>query len=646
MSEKYSFWIRHIATIKIHILCAIFLWGGIWLLYPIIFTYHNQPGHVIIHDRNGILMTNKSNEYGYALKLDLDKYPVPEKIPIIQDIIKIEDKRFYRHIGVDFLSKFRSIWTNISSWEISGGSTLVEQWIKNKYFIHKKRTIPQKIREGFLAFMFSVTKSKQEILENYLNTIYLGNNIYGLQTASQTYFKKIDLTTLSEEERVILITLIRTPGLSLDDPLFQKYYQKVQKKLWYIFVPEVTYLPKHENIDYFPFVTRKALEICSGEIFEVTFFKKYDCKNGDFISTIDAKLWLFSREKMRNALGDLSDKNVTNAAVFALQPESHEVIIYEWSRDFYAKNIDWQVDILQSDRQPGSSIKPFLYLMALENGIQPDSLLIDTEEQYPSFQPWTTYISENYTLREYGLVRLKKALWNSLNNASVRLAKMLWLREVYNFYKSYGFKLSMPPEYYGYSLVLGNPSIKLYDMVLSYEKLIPKPNKNNSIDPNKFLLYEILKNPDNRDMSFGVNSILNTSILQAVKTGTSSNFRDNTVLSYGPEMIVGIWFWNNDNSPMIGVTGITGAGNTWHQIIEEMISKWYITEKNIRQPESIQTRPYCLDINCYRQEETHQKIGTKYYSSLSQNLYDHRDIPERLSTGDIQKLRDLGFVIK
>ena len=100
----------------------------------------------------------------------------------------------------------------------------------------------------------------------------------------------------------------------------------------------------------------------------------------------------------------------------------------------------------------------------------------------------------------------------------------------------------MPPEYYGYSLVLGNPSIKLYDMVLSYEKLIPKPNKNNSIDPNKFLLYEILKNPDNRDMSFGVNSILNTSILQAVKTGTSSNFRDNTVLSYGPEMIVGIWF--------------------------------------------------------------------------------------------------------
>ncbi len=118
----------------------------------------------------------------------------------------------------------------------------------------------------------------------------------------------------------------------------------------------------------------------------------------------------------------------------------------------------------------------------------------------------------------------------------------------------------------------------------------------------KFLLYDILSDPDNRDVSFGVNSILNTSIPQAVKTGTSSDFRDNLVVSYHPDFVLGVWVGNNDNSSMQGVTGITGAGYIWHQVIEKAIELGYIKERHITIPEGIEQTSYCLDSSCYRKE--------------------------------------------
>ena len=137
---------------------------------------------------------------------------------------------------------------------------------------------------------------------------------------------------------------------------------------------------------------------------------------------------------------------------------------------------------------------------------------------------------------------MKKALGNSLNNASVRLAESLGLQEVYDFYLSSGFKFDLPSKYYGYSLVLGNPSLTLYDIVKNYSLFIPQPGKDGEVGAEKFLLMDMLRDPDNRDISFGVDSLLNTSILQAVKTGTSSNFRDNTLVSYSPDMVIGMWF--------------------------------------------------------------------------------------------------------
>jgi membrane carboxypeptidase/penicillin-binding protein PbpC len=364
-------------------------------------------------------------------------------------------------------------------------------------------------------------------------------------------------------------------------------------------------------------------------------------------------LQTFAEKTLNQTLNELKSKNVTNWAIFAINPETWEILLYVWSRDFNSKEIDWQVNVLKSLRQPWSTMKPFLYLLALKEWAGVNDLLIDIENQYDSFQEDKVYISENYTLKEYWLVRLKKALWNSLNNASVRLAKELWLQKVYNFYKEYGFNLPENPEYYGYSLVLGNPSITLIDLVYSYSKLL------NFNDSSKVLLYDILSNPDNRDISFWVNSILNTSIYQAVKTWTSSNFRDNLVVSYHPDFVLWVWIGNNDNSPMIWVTWITGAGYIWHQIIEEAIQLWYIKNNDINQLRSsdwktpsdnilnkssdIVQKPYCLDLNCFRQELNFDKANKEYFSKILSWIYDERDVFLGLVREEKEYLEVLGF---
>jgi len=596
-------------------------------------------------------MTDISRENGYAISLDIPDAIDPRTIPFVQALVTIEDKRFFSHWGIDSVAKLRALWDNIRYWwTISGASTLTEQWVKNTYFIGKKRGILQKIREALLAGYFSLTTDKDIILKKYLDSVYFWNHIYGLQAASENFFQKNDIQNLNEEEITLLITLLHNPSKDPDDPDFKKYFERVKERLGYTFTAHTVHLSQRENQNRFPFISQKALQLCAIHEKDIPkgpiLFSQYDCKKGEFTSTIDASLSLFARETLGNNLESLTEKHVTNGAIFAMQPLTKEVIIYEGSRDFYSSIIDGQVDIIHAPRQPGSSMKPFLYLMALERGFNPDDIIIDTVQEYPSFQPWTTYTSENYTLKEYGLVRMKKALGNSFNNASVRLAKSLGLTDVYNFYKTYGFKFDFPAEYYGYSLVLGNPSITLWDLVLSYTQLVPQPNKEGDVNAMSFLLYDILRDPDNRDVSFGTNSILNTSILQAVKTGTSSNFRDNTLISYSPDMVMGLWVWNNDNTPMIWVTGITGAGYVWHQIIEEAIRRGYISDRELKIPPALEVAPYCLDIQCYRKESVYQKKEMKYFSSILDGIYDHRDIRETITNEDKTRLEELGFRIK
>ncbi len=589
----------------------------VYCFYPVFIYKENivtSPWNIILFDRKWVLITDKAKKWWY--KIVLNKNINLKKIKVIRNIIEVEDKKYYDHFWVNILSKFRAFKDNILWKRISWWSTITEQFIKNKYFKESKRSYLQKLREATLAIYFSIIRDKNEILIEYLDNIYLWNQIYWIKSASLVYFWKSNLEELNNEEITLLISLINNPWIqSLGEKQFNLYFEKVKTKLGFNFKKKIFKLNKKENIDIFPFVTNNN------------------------ITTIDSDLQQFWKDILNQTIKELEWKNVTNWAIFALNPKNWEILIYQWSKSFYSSDIDWQVDVIKALRQPWSTMKPFLYLLALESWANPDDLIIDIESEYNSFVKWKTYISENYSLKEYGLVRFKKALWNSFNNATVRLAKELWIQEVYNFYKSYWFQLNNNAEYYWYSLVLWNPSISLENLVNSYVRLLPDTKE-------KFLLYDILKDPDNRDISFWVNSILSTSIPQAVKTWTSSDFRDNLIVSYHPNFVIWIWVWNNDNSSMIWVTGITWAGYIWYQIIEKAIELWYITDYNYDIPEWIIESNYCLDINCFRKQLILKKENKEYFSKLKNNIYDKRDIFEKLSDFELDKLQDMWIEIK
>ena len=620
---------------KTLILLSVFFYFIIFLLiysfYPII-TYkeniENKPWNILLYDIKWKVITDKAKQNWYFIKYILNN----KNNKFINALIKIEDKNFYKNYGINILSKFRAIKDNISWKKISGASTITEQYIKNKYFTNYKRTYFQKIRESILALYFSNKYSKKEILEKYLNTIYLWNNIYWIKWAIEVYFQKEKLENLTDEEIIILISLINNPWIeNLEEKKFQNYFNKIKSRLNFRF--KRTYfwkLNSKKNINIFPFITNNYLKFKNN--------KKY---LDWYKTTIDSELQNYTKKYIAKSLEKLSWKNVTNAAVFAIIPKTWEVLIYQWSKNFNAKDIDWEVDVIQAKRQPWSTVKPFLYLQALNFWFNPDDLLIDLTSEYNSFVKWKTYISENYSLKTYWLIRFKKALWNSMNNATVRLALHLWLEKVYNFYKKYWFEFDYDAEHYWYSLVLWNAETTLEKLVRNYAKLLPTKKE----DYNKFLLQDILSDPDNRDISFWVNSILNTSIFQAVKTGTSSNFRDNWIISYNPNFILWVWVWNNDNSSMIWVTWITGAWNIWNNIIEKAIELWYIYSTEENKPLNIEEQEYCLDKSCFRKEIIYHKKWKQYYSRIVNNFFSKKDILEDISDFEKKKLKQMWIII-
>lgn len=649
--KKYIIIILLILTVSFLAYCFLSLINYDW---------SKKPWRIFIKDRNWIIITDKANEFWYKKEIEIDF-----NSQFVKDLLNIEDNNYYSHLWIDIISKLWALKSNILEWKIvSWWSTITEQYIKNKYFQNNKRTILQKLREAILALYFSLTNKKNIILSYYLNNIYFWNNIYWIWWAIETYFWKTEINELTHEEITLLISLIHNPWVqSLSEKNFRQYFNKIKNKLWYNFDITINKLNTKENIDRFPFVTINK--------------NKFLLEKN--IVSVDSELQQYAKDILNTTLDKLVEKNVTNWAIFAMNPKTQEILIYQWSRDFFSKEIDGQVDVIQSNRQMWSTLKPFLYLMALENWANPDDLILDLENQYNTFDTDEIYVSNNYSLKEYWLVRFKKALWNSLNNASVRLASELWLEKVYNYYKDYWFNLPESSDYYWYSLVLWNPSIKLVDLVMSYSKLLPNlfqsinqettssqifQQETTSSQPSpleekeqdqiinlmtedevlenqtKFLLYDILSDPDNRDISFWVNSILNTSIYQAVKTWTSTDFRDNVIVSYHPDFVIWIWVGNNDNSSMIWVTWITWAGYIWHQIIEKAIELWYINNQEISVPEWIEQSSYCLDEKCFRKELIYKKQWKEYFSRLLEWKYSSKDLYEKLNSEEIERLKD------
>lgn len=559
-----------------------------------------------IYDRTGILLYEILNPAsGKKTALNFNQFPQK----FIEATLSAEDKDYYNHIGVDFNSIVRAIFYNTLEQRIvSGGSTITQQLVRNLLGMNRKRDLGDKIIETEYAIRLSHLYSKEQILERYLNTVYYGNMSYGGQSAALNYFGK-NIYDLDLAELTLLAGLPQSPNrfnplLSFDKAKGrQKYVLTQMVKNHYLTQEEADYayaealkFRKNTGEMRAPHFVQKVINQLENEYGE-------DAVNFGgltVITTLNYNLQQAAERIIKNNLDKLKDKNVTNGALLATDTKSGQILVWVGSKDYFDEKIDGQVDLITSYRQPGSALKPFLYLQALEEKeFTPATILEDIPV---SFETATgPYTPQNYDLTYHGPVRLRVALANSYNIPAVKTLEKIGIAKFIQFLRNFGIQtLNGSPDYYGLALTLGGGEVTLKDMATAYSTLANYGNKKelsnilkisdsqkNSLyewkipdsqyvlgnygKENAYLITNILSDKNARIQSFGEGNILELSHEAAAKTGTTRNFKDNWTFGYTPSFVAGVWVGNSDASSMQNISGIDGAGPIWHDFMEEAL---------------------------------------------------------------------------
>ena len=583
-------------------------------------------GHLILKDRTWKIITDKWRTWGYSLL-----YSGSLTTDLVRNIVEIEDARYYKHSGVNLNAKIASLWQNIQAgWVVRGGSTITEQYTKNAYYSNSSRTIIQKLREAIGAIIIEMRYTKDEILSKYLGAVYMGNGLYGIATVIGAH--------PDDDSTLDIITRLKYPNISESNRDTVLAYRarisdRIGKKWNQTHLEQKIQKP---SIDTYPIVTNRVdSEVsiyCSGYsstlVIWVIQIPSELCESNEvnLTLTIDSGLMDESLRIARWALRSLERENVTNASIYITDPVSDTILAYIGNT-----NPSEQIDMITRRRSVGSLLKPFIYLLALQKWADTEDYLLDDRTAYETSEAGKYYIPENYNPRSYGPIRLREALGNSLNAATVRLTDTLGISQVYDFLRGHGLSLDHDTGYYGYGISLGTVETTMENIVDTYGILLDYSNAD------IWQIGQILSDSRNRSRTFGISSILNTSIPLPVKTGTSTDFRDNWTISYSPNAIIGVWVGNSDGSPMWDVSGVSWAGPIWHGIAEYMIAKGYIKANRSPIPSWLQQIAICLDTPCLRKELLYTTKSESPKSRPSEWVYFRSDFFGKISRDEMEK---------
>ena len=533
-----------------------------------------------------------------------------EEIPLVlkQATIALEDHNFYKHHGFDVKGVANAIISNIfHTGGGRGGSTITQQFVKNS-ILTNERSISRKIKELILAVEIELKFSKDEILGMYLNEIPYGSNAYGAEAAAQTFFNK-HAKDLTLDEATILASLPKAPsrfspyGSNRERlKIRQEYALDQMVALGYI-SQEAADSAKAEDV--FAKITKNTENIKAPHFvmyvrdqLEAEYGNEYLEKEGlKIITTLDwDKQQIAQRLVHDQALKNKEKYNAENSALVAIDPTNGDILTMVGSRDYFDEEIDGQVNVAVRDRQPGSSFKPYAYLYAFTKGYTPETILFDVETKF-SADGADDYKPQNYDGTFRGPLKIKKALAMSLNIPAVKTLYLAGPENVIVFAKNLGITSLNDPKRYGLSLVLGGGEVKLLDHTaafsvfanngIKHEKrsILKIEDKNGEIIEEakngegeriveeKYIgmLSHILSTNKYRVDTFGTNNPLrfdNRPV--AAKTGTTNENRDAWTVGYTPDVAVGVWSGNNDNSSMnSGGVGANASAPIFRDFINE-----------------------------------------------------------------------------
>ena len=493
--------------------------------------------------------------------------------------IAAEDKNFYAHSGVDWRARLAALGQNIKAKKIvRGASSLSEQVVR--MIVPRKRTIFSKLLETADAWRLEKRFLKNDILEFYLNQVPYAANRRGIKQAARFYFSKTP-DRLSVREMTALIVLVRAPtsfdlyrakdkiNASIDRQLRLFFDQGLidEAELNGALSEKMTLDPPSLTIQVPHFLEYvRSLTPEAGKAVE---------------TTLDAFLQKKTAELTRQRLKDLSHRHVSNAAVLIADRRTGEILAWvSETNDPDTKAFN----AVLVPRQPASAQKPLLYGLALTKGMTAATKIKDAP--FARAVGRGVHHFKNYSRTYYGDVTLRQALGNSLNIPALKTIEFIGVQTYYDFLKSLGFShFDKPADFYREGLALGNAETTLFELTQAYLMLANngttkslKVYKGQPVSEEKRVLPEtaaslighILSDPLARQWEFGTDSVLNFPVQTAVKTGTSTGYRDAWAMGYNRDFVAGVWMGNLNYEPMSDVTGAVGPALLLRSIFTEL----------------------------------------------------------------------------
>ncbi len=537
-------------------------------------------------DRNNVPLNityqNRWNTHDY-----IPLYEIPEFLQ--QAFVVSEDKRFYSHSGIDWLARFNALRQNIMSMGgVRGASTISEQVVK---MLHpRKRTVWARWLEGFEAQMLEKRFAKTEILEFYLNEVPYASNRRGVVQAARFFFDR-DLDTLSRKEILSLAVMVRAPS---------RYNLKKNKNIINRPIARLTELLNRQglideksskNILNEKIILKDTgLTVDAGHFVDHIFgkySKKINPSDGRIVTTLDSFVQSMSKTILDNQLKGLARKNVKNGAALVVDNKTGEVLAWAVNGTRSDEIQGSWIDSVTTPRQPGSTLKPFVYALALEKGWTAATVIDDSPLTEAVGTGLHSY--NNYSRVYYGKLPLRQCLGNSLNIPAVKTLQYVGVDSFLTCLHDLGMQsLVNVPDFYGDGLVLGNGEITLFELVQAYtvfaNRGVYKPLKviqddfagsvRNSSEifsqETASLIGNILSDSRARRLEFGSGGVLNFPVQTAVKTGTSNDYRDAWSVGYNNDYTVGVWMGNLDRTAMDRITGAKGPAIVLRSIFAEL----------------------------------------------------------------------------
>lgn len=563
----------------------------------------------VFYDRNDKVL--------YEIYKDKNRVPADFKnisTHIKQATIAIEDKEFYKHRGISERGLIRAAFNIARGESLQSGSTITQQLIKN-VLLTSQQTASRKIQEMILAIEVERKYNKDEILQMYLNEAPYGGSFWGVASASKGYFNKSpkDVTLA---EAAFLAGLPQSP--SYYSPFIGKndtwkgrsrdvlrrmredgYITSKQEKDAFKQIQNMKFTEPNISINapHFVFYAREQLEKEFGpRILDQGLKVK---------TTIDLDVQQAAEKIVKDEIENLKNSQVGNGAAVVMDSQTGEILAMVGSYDY--NNPDYgKFNAATGKRQPGSSIKPLTFAVALEKGYTPATVLMDLRTVFP-VKGSRDYVPVNYDGKYRGPSQMRFALGNSLNIPAVKMIAMIGVKDFLTKADEMGLNSFAPTqanmERFGLAITLGGGESTLVDMTSMYTifarggtrkgtqsllevsdakgKVIYKKKDSTEkrvLSPEtSFLISHMLSDNVARTDAFGSNSLLNIpGKTVAVKTGTTDEKRDNYAIGYTNDVTVGVWVGNNDNTPMNPriASGITGASPIWNKIMKELLQKY------------------------------------------------------------------------